>query len=164
MRSFLRADPDVIMIGEMRDSDDGQDRHRCRRSPATWCFSTLHTNNAPETVVRLIEMGIDPYNFADCLARHPRPAPGATPCAHSARRPTIRSRDEYDDLVKAYGAELFGQHRLPDYTKDLKLMRGKGCDACEGAGVSAAAIAIHELLVNSPADQGRRSSSQARHR
>ncbi len=66
LRSFLRADPDVIMIGEMRDPVTAKTAigasltgHRV--------FSTLHTNNAPETVIRLIEMGMDPFNFADAM-------------------------------------------------------------------------------------------------
>ncbi len=66
LRSFLRADPDVIMVGEMRDPVTAKTAigasltgHRV--------FSTLHTNNAPETVVRLIEMGMDPFNFADAM-------------------------------------------------------------------------------------------------
>ncbi|TNF48699.1 MAG: type II secretion system protein E, partial [Deltaproteobacteria bacterium] len=66
LRSFLRADPDVIMVGEMRDPITAKTAigasltgHRV--------FSTLHTNNAPETVIRLIDMGMDPFNFADAM-------------------------------------------------------------------------------------------------
>ena len=66
LRSFLRADPDVIMIGEMRDVPTAKTAISAALT-GHLVFSTLHTNNAPETVVRLIEMGIDPYNFSDCM-------------------------------------------------------------------------------------------------
>src|SRR5207244_6367944 len=66
LRSFLRADPDVIMIGEMRDEETA---HAGIEASLTGhlVFSTLHTNSAAETVVRLLDMGLDPFNFADAL-------------------------------------------------------------------------------------------------
>ena len=57
---------------------------------------------------------------------------------------------EYEELVKAYGAELFASHGLPAYSKELKLMRAKGCERCEGKGYRGR-VAIHELLVNTSA-------------
>jgi type II secretory ATPase GspE/PulE/Tfp pilus assembly ATPase PilB-like protein len=59
-------------------------------------------------------------------------------------------RTDYDDLVTAYGAELFARHGLPEYSRELLLMRPGGCEACDGTGYRGR-IAIHELLVNSPA-------------
>ncbi len=66
LRSFLRADPDVIMIGEMRDAETAKTAIEASLT-GHLVFSTLHTNSAPETVVRLIEMGMDSFNFADAF-------------------------------------------------------------------------------------------------
>ena len=66
LRSFLRADPDVIMIGEMRDAETAQIAIQASLT-GHFVLSTLHTNSAPETIVRLTEMGIDPLNFSDAL-------------------------------------------------------------------------------------------------
>src|SRR5207245_84436 len=66
LRAFLRADPDVIMVGEMRDAETA---HAGIEASLTGhlVFSTLHTNSAPETIARLLDMGLDPFNFADAL-------------------------------------------------------------------------------------------------
>jgi type II secretory ATPase GspE/PulE/Tfp pilus assembly ATPase PilB-like protein len=66
MRSFLRADPDVIMVGEMRDRETSLTAIEASLT-GHLVLSTLHTNNAPETVVRLLDMGLDPFGFADSL-------------------------------------------------------------------------------------------------
>jgi type II secretory ATPase GspE/PulE/Tfp pilus assembly ATPase PilB-like protein len=66
MRSFLRADPDVIMVGEMRDKETVSIGLEASLT-GHLVFSTLHTNSAPESVVRLLDMGMDPFNFADAL-------------------------------------------------------------------------------------------------
>ncbi|MDY6862282.1 MAG: ATPase, T2SS/T4P/T4SS family, partial [Thermodesulfobacteriota bacterium] len=66
MRSFLRADPDVVMVGEMRDEETASTGIEASLS-GHLVFSTLHTNSAPETVIRLLDMGLDPFNFADAL-------------------------------------------------------------------------------------------------
>jgi len=66
LRSFLRADPDVIMIGEMRDSETAKIAIQASLT-GHLVLSTLHTNSAPETIVRLTEMGVDPLNFSDAL-------------------------------------------------------------------------------------------------
>jgi len=66
MRAFLRADPDVIMVGEMRDSETAEMGIEASLT-GHLVFSTLHTNSAVETVVRLLEMGMEPFNFADAL-------------------------------------------------------------------------------------------------
>ena len=66
LRSFLRADPDVIMIGEMRDAETAKIAIEASLT-GHLVFSTLHTNSAPETAVRLIEMGMDPVNFAEAM-------------------------------------------------------------------------------------------------
>ena len=66
MRSFLRADPDVIMVGEMRDAETASIGLEASLT-GHLVFSTLHTNSAPETITRLIDMGMNPLNFADAL-------------------------------------------------------------------------------------------------
>ncbi len=66
MRAFLRADPDVIMVGEMRDFETAKTGVEASLT-GHLVFSTLHTNSAPETITRLLDMGIDPLNFADAL-------------------------------------------------------------------------------------------------
>ena len=147
LRSFLRADPDVIMIGEMRDPVTAKTAigasltgHRV--------FSTLHTNNAPETIVRLIEMGMDPFNFADAMLGILAQRLARKLCTE-CKEPYHPSREEYNDLVESYGADHFKADGLPMFSKDLTLMKPAGCEACEGAGYSGR-ISVHELLVNSP--------------
>ncbi|MGI9142147.1 MAG: ATPase, T2SS/T4P/T4SS family, partial [Fluviibacter sp.] len=66
MRAFLRADPDVIMVGEMRDKETVATGIEASLT-GHLVFATLHTNSAPESVVRLLDMGMDPFNFADAL-------------------------------------------------------------------------------------------------
>jgi len=111
-------------------------------------FSTLHTNSAPETVVRLIEMGLDPFNFADALLTIVAQRLARRLCVH-CKEPYHPDQSEYDELVKAYGAEQFTQDKLPAFSSELTLMRAKGCQKCEGQGYSGR-IALHEQLVNSP--------------
>jgi type II secretory ATPase GspE/PulE/Tfp pilus assembly ATPase PilB-like protein len=146
LRSFLRADPDVIMVGEMRDPVTAKTAigasltgHRV--------FSTLHTNNAPETVIRLIEMGMDPFNFADAMLGIIAQRLARRLCSE-CKEAYHPKRAEYNDLVEAYGVEQFKEDGLPKFSKDLTLMKAVGCDACEGQGYSGR-IAVHELMTNS---------------
>lgn len=67
MRSFLRAEPDVVMVGEMRDAETASIAIEASLT-GHLVFSTLHTNSAPEAIVRLLEIGMDPFNFSDSLA------------------------------------------------------------------------------------------------
>ena len=66
LRAFLRADPDVIMVGEIRDNETAQIAVESSLT-GHLVLSTLHTNSAPETITRLLDMGMDPFNFADAL-------------------------------------------------------------------------------------------------
>jgi hypothetical protein len=98
MRAFLRADPDVIMVGEMRDKETVSVGIEASLT-GHLVFSTLHTNSAPESIVRLLDMGMDPFNFADA-ARRARPAPGQAPvrlqaCPTSPMTTRNRLLDEY---------------------------------------------------------------------
>ena len=66
MKAFLRADPDVIMVGEMRDKETVGTGIEASLT-GHLVFATLHTNSAPESIIRLLDMGMDPFNFADAL-------------------------------------------------------------------------------------------------
>ena len=147
LRSFLRADPDVIMIGEMRDPATAKTAIGASLT-GHLVFSTLHTNSAPETVVRLIEMGIDPFNCSDALLCILAQRLARRLCKQ-CKEPYHPSREEYDAYVEAYGAREFLQDDMPEFSEDLTLMRKVGCKACDGQGYSGR-IAIQELLVNSP--------------
>jgi type II secretory ATPase GspE/PulE/Tfp pilus assembly ATPase PilB-like protein len=146
LRSFLRADPDVIMIGEMRDAETAKTAIEASLT-GHLVFSTLHTNSAPETVVRLIEMGMDAFNFADAMLGilAQRLARRLCEQCHAPYQP---SREEYDELVHAYGKKWYEQHGLPTYNDDLRLMKAVGCRTCNNTGYRGR-IAIHELLTGS---------------
>ena len=148
LRSFLRADPDVIMIGEMRDKDTAKTAIAASLT-GHLVFSTLHTNSAPETVVRLIEIGMDPFNFADALIGILAQRLARRLCTH-CRLSYHPSRDEYKELANQYGSEWFKEDGLPPYSESLCLMKKAGCETCGGTGYKGR-IAIHELLVGTHA-------------
>ncbi len=147
LRSFLRADPDVIMIGEMRDTATAKTAIGASLT-GHLVFSTLHTNNAPETVIRLIEMGIDPFNCSDALLGILAQRLARRLCKQ-CKEPYHPSREEYATYVEAYGPKQFLEDDMPEFSDDLTLMRKVGCNTCEGMGYSGR-IAIQELLINSP--------------
>jgi len=147
MRSFLRADPDVIMVGEMRDKET---THIGIEASLTGhlVFSTLHTNSAPESITRLLDMGMDPYNFADALLCILAQRLVRTLCKDCKKKyhPTQK---EYDELVHAYGgAEEFNSRFGVPYTEDLVLYKPGGCNACNNTGYRGR-MGIHELLIGS---------------
>ncbi|TWI66970.1 type II secretory ATPase GspE/PulE/Tfp pilus assembly ATPase PilB-like protein [Desulfobotulus alkaliphilus] len=145
MRSFLRADPDVIMVGEMRDKETTQIGIEASLT-GHLVFSTLHTNSAPESVTRLLDMGMDPFNFADAILCILAQRLVRTLCKNckEAYHPT---REEYDEIVRDYGEEgEFEEHTGIRYTDSLELRRPKGCDRCNQTGY-AGRMGLHELLV-----------------
>ena len=147
LRSFLRADPDVIMIGEMRDAETAKTAIEASLT-GHLVFSTLHTNSAPETVIRLIEMGMDSFNFADaflCVLAQRLARKLCLEC----RRPYHPDREAYDELVRAYGRKWFEKDGLPDYVEGLELMGHAECPACGGIGYQGR-IALHEMLLGIP--------------
>jgi type II secretory ATPase GspE/PulE/Tfp pilus assembly ATPase PilB-like protein len=145
MRAFLRADPDVIMVGEMRDFETAKIGVEASLT-GHLVLSTLHTNSAPETISRFLDMGIDPLNFADSLLGVLAQRLVRTLCnkCKEAYHPTL---EEYDDIARSYGMDLFAKQNIP-YAADLKLYRPKGCDACDQTGYKGR-TGIHELLINS---------------
>ena len=120
MRSFLRADPDVIMVGEMRDAETA---HIGIEASLTGhlVFSTLHTNSAPETVTRLLDIGIDPFNFADALVAvlAQRLVRTLCPACKEAYQPDETAwsalRQAYGDgrLCRPRPAGAVGRHAVP---------------------------------------------------
>jgi type II secretory ATPase GspE/PulE/Tfp pilus assembly ATPase PilB-like protein len=143
MRSFLRADPDVIMVGEMRDHETAAIGIEASLT-GHLVFSTLHTNSAPETITRLLDMEIDPFNFADALLgiMAQRLIRVLCPKCKEAYHPT---EDDFDEIMEAYGREYFKRVGVK-YSKDLVLYKPKGCAHCNNTGFKGR-MGIHELLV-----------------
>ncbi|MFW6335461.1 MAG: GspE/PulE family protein, partial [Desulfosalsimonas sp.] len=120
-------------------------------------FSTLHTNSAPETVTRLLDMGMDPFNFSDALICILAQRLVRTLCSE-CRQPYHPERSEYDELVREYGEEQFERHLNIPYSEDLTLYAPKGCPACNNTGYRGR-MGIHELL---PASDGIKQLIQSR--
>ncbi len=144
MRSFLRADPDVIMVGEMRDHETTQMGIEASLT-GHLVFSTLHTNSAPESITRLLDMGMDPFNFADALLAIMAQRLVRTLCKN-CKKPVNPTKSEYDELVREYDAELFQKNLHIPYTSDLTLYKPEGCDVCNNTGYRGR-MGIHELLM-----------------
>lgn len=144
MRAFLRADPDVIMVGEMRDFETAKIGVEASLT-GHLVFSTLHTNNAPETVVRLLDMGIDPFNFADSLLGVLAQRLVRTLCkCKELYNPT---EEEYNQIAEFYGRDMFAELNVP-YDGKFVLYRPKGCRECNNTGYKGR-MGIHELVVAS---------------
>lgn len=143
LRSFLRSDPDVIMIGEMRDLETASTAIEASLT-GHLVLSTLHTNNASETIVRLIEMGIDRYSFADSLLGILAQRLVRTLCPQCKEAIEL-NEDEIDILLQEYGSSNLFDKLLKAYGKTIYVAREGGCDNCRGTGYKGR-IAIHELL------------------
>ena len=143
MRSFLRADPDVIMVGEMRDHETAAIGIEASLT-GHLVFSTLHTNSAPETIVRLLDMEIDPFNFADALLGIMAQRLVRTLCA-ACKEEYAPTQDEFAALVSEYGAEHWDKVGI-SYSPSLRLFRPKGCSKCGDTGYKGR-MGIHELLL-----------------
>jgi type II secretory ATPase GspE/PulE/Tfp pilus assembly ATPase PilB-like protein len=143
MRAFLRADPDVIMVGEMRDHETAATGIEASLT-GHLVFSTLHTNSAPETITRLLDMDIDPFNFADALLGIMAQRLVRTLCKECKEgyQPT---QEEFAELMQEYGVEYWPQLGL-HYTPEMRLYRPKGCPKCSNTGYKGR-MGIHELLV-----------------
>jgi type II secretory ATPase GspE/PulE/Tfp pilus assembly ATPase PilB-like protein len=141
MRSFLRADPDVIMVGEMRDRETVSTGIEASLT-GHLVFSTLHTNSAPETITRLLDMGMDPFNFADAILGVLAQRLVRTLCKE-CKEAYHPDQEEYDNLVRLYHGDLAALG-FP-YTDDLTLHKANGCDRCNNTGYKGR-TAIVELL------------------
>ncbi len=145
MRAFLRADPDVIMVGEMRDYETAKTGVEASLT-GHLVLSTLHTNSAPETITRLLDMGIDPLNFADSLLGILAQRLVRKLC-DKCKEPYQPTQDEYNALAETYGRESFKKLNMP-YSMNVRLYRPKGCEVCEKSGYKGR-MGIYELLVES---------------
>jgi type II secretory ATPase GspE/PulE/Tfp pilus assembly ATPase PilB-like protein len=145
MRAFLRADPDVIMVGEMRDKETTSIGVEASLT-GHLVFSTLHTNSAPESITRLLDMGMDPFNFADAILCILAQRLGRTLCK-KCKEEFHPSQEEYDELVREYGEkELFDKYVNVAYTDDMTLYKTHGCQKCNNSGY-AGRMGLHELLM-----------------
>jgi len=130
MRAFLRADPDVIMVGEIRDQETASTSIEASLT-GHLVLTTLHTNSAPETIVRLLDMGMDSFNFSDALIGILGQRLVRTLCK-DCKEPYHPSQQEYDALSRSYDADLSAVG-FP-YHDDLVLYRASGCDKCNHTG------------------------------
>ncbi len=142
MRSFLRADPDVIMVGEMRDEETTAIAIEASLT-GHLVFSTLHTNSSTETVARLLDMGFSPINFSDAFLGILAQRLVRRLC-EICRKPFHPSKEEFEEIVSEYGREYFESTGIK-YWPDLTLYHPDGCESCSGTGYKGR-IAIHELL------------------
>ncbi|MFC1869003.1 ATPase, T2SS/T4P/T4SS family [Thermodesulfobacteriota bacterium] len=142
MRAFLRADPDVIMVGEMRDHETVATGVEASLT-GHLVFSTLHTNSAPETITRLLDMGMDPFNFADALLGILAQRLVRTLCK-DCKEEFHPEREEYDNLVRSYAGD-FDSLGFP-YNDDLVLWKPKGCNKCGNTGYRGR-TGLYEILV-----------------
>jgi len=145
MRAFLRADPDVIMIGEMRDKETADIAIEASLT-GHLVMSTLHTNSAVETVTRLLDMGCDAFNFSDAMLGVLAQRLCKRLCGH-CKEGYHPDRQEFDDLVQAYGVCDWDRVGVM-YSPDLNLYRAHGCERCNQSGFKGR-MALHELLVGS---------------
>jgi type II secretory ATPase GspE/PulE/Tfp pilus assembly ATPase PilB-like protein len=161
MRAFLRADPDIIMVGESRDKETVSMGVEASLT-GHLVFSTLHTNSAPESITRLLDMGMDPFNFADALLGilAQRLAKRLCDCKepYFPEQPEIKSfiAEYADDLrhTPAWKADYGGEAQqlyeqwIESYGDDgrLRLYRAVGCDKCNKTGYKGR-VGLHELLI-----------------
>ncbi len=167
MRSFLRADPDVIMVGEMRDKETVSIGIEASLT-GHLVFATLHTNSAPESITRLLDMGMDPFNFADALLGILAQRLAKRLC-NKCKKPHIATQEEIKSLLAEYSQELRNTEVWKQdtnaaykalYTELAKLFaddKGQftlyekvGCDNCTGTGYRGR-VGLHELLVGTDA-------------
>jgi type II secretory ATPase GspE/PulE/Tfp pilus assembly ATPase PilB-like protein len=141
MKSFLRGDPDVIMVGEMRDAETCSIGLEASLT-GHLVFSTLHTNSAPETITRLLDMGMNPLNFADALLLIVAQRLVRTLCK-KCKEDYHPSQEEFDSLAKEYGDGF--ENLNIKYTDDLMLKKPVGCPSCSDTGY-AGRTGLHECL------------------
>lgn len=142
LRSFLRLDPDVIMVGEMRDEETAEIAVEASLT-GHLVFSTLHTNTASDTITRLLDMGLDPFSFSDALQLVLAQRLVRKLCDHCLEQYTPDGR-ELDGLIDEYGGDLLAAGGVSRGT--IALARSVGCNHCMESGYQGR-LGIHELLV-----------------
>jgi type II secretory ATPase GspE/PulE/Tfp pilus assembly ATPase PilB-like protein len=167
MRAFLRADPDIIMVGEMRDKETTAIGIEASLT-GHLVFATLHTNSAPESIVRLLDMGMDPFNFADALLGVLAQRLAKRLCA-KCKKPRVADQEEVKMMLEEYCHELRNtpfwkadpkgayEQVYRAWVKSFADERGQftvyspvGCEACNSTGYRGR-VGLHELLVGTDA-------------
>ena len=146
MRGFLRLDPDIIMIGEMRDRETASIGIEASLT-GHLVFSTLHTNNAPETLTRLLDMGINPLNLSDAFLGVLGQRLVRKLC-NKCQESYHPSQEEFEDIQSDYGQEALTKAGHI-YNSQIKLFRSLGCEKCSGSGYKGR-LGIHELMEGTP--------------
>lgn len=141
LRSFLRLDPDVIMVGEMRDEETAGIAVEASLT-GHLVFSTLHTNSAPETITRLLEMGLDPYSFSDSLLCVLAQRLARRLCA-GCKETYTPDQAELDSLMDEYGRDAFTSSGVN--LDQIVLAKAHGCELCGQSGYHGR-LGIHEVL------------------
>jgi len=163
MKAFLRADPDIIMVGEMRDKETVGTGIEASLT-GHLVFATLHTNSAPESIIRLLDMGMDPFNFADALLGILAQRLAKRLCG-KCKKPYVPSAEELKLFVEEYSGELMNteawkkdpkgerEKLIQMWTKDFGNDKGEiqfhkavGCETCGGGGYKGR-VGLHELLI-----------------
>ena len=145
MRAFLRADPDVIMVGEMRDKETAEIGIEASLT-GHLVMSTLHTNSAVETVTRLLDMGCDSFSFADAMLGVLAQRLTRRICK-DCKEQYVGTQEEYEEIRQGYGPEHWDKLGIPQ-DNTFRLSRGKGCEICNRTGFKGR-VALHELLLGS---------------
>ena len=145
MRAFLRADPDVIMVVEMRDKETAEIGIEASLT-GHLVMSTLHTNSAVETVTRLLDMGCDSFSFADAMLGVLAQRLTRRICK-DCKEPYVGTPEEYEEIRQGYGPEHWDKLGIPQ-DNTFRLARGKGCEICNRTGFKGR-VALHELLLGS---------------
>lgn len=161
MKAFLRADPDIIMVGEMRDKETTGTGIEASLT-GHLVFATLHTNSAPESIIRLLDMGMDPFNFSDALLGILAQRLARRLC--SCKEAYTPDGAEIKSFLTEYCSELLNtttfkkdpkaamenvyRDWVKNYGKDGQLVFYKpvGCDKCGGSGFKGR-CGLHELLI-----------------
>jgi type II secretory ATPase GspE/PulE/Tfp pilus assembly ATPase PilB-like protein len=165
MRAFLRADPDVIMVGEMRDKETVSIGIEASLT-GHLVFATLHTNSAPESILRLLDMGMDPFNFADALLGILAQRLAKRLCS-DCKKSHIASAEEMQAMLAEYSEELKNtvtwkkdpaaasralyEQWVTMFANDKKqftLYDPVGCEKCTNTGYRGR-VGLHELLIGS---------------
>ncbi|HVZ65647.1 MAG TPA: GspE/PulE family protein [Lacunisphaera sp.] len=132
LRSLLRQDPDVILIGEIRDLETAKIATEAALT-GHLVFATLHTNTAPQAIVRLLEIGVDPAMVAPSVI------------GVLAQRLVARICEKCKEPYQP-GRDVLRQYFLDDGLTDVPFYRGRGCPHCRGTGYHGR-IAFHELVL-----------------
>ncbi len=142
MRAFLRADPDVIMIGEMRDEETASIGIEASLT-GHLVFSTLHTNSAPETVTRLLDMGLNSLNFSDAFLGVLAQRLTRRLCTNCREEIPV-TKDDFEVMVADYGKKYFSNSGI-EYDEEMNVFKAGGCENCSGTGYRGR-MGIHELM------------------